>query len=165
MIKHCTTCKKTTYIKPCRSGVNNFCSRQCYFASRKGRPVGWINGSNAESIKESISKAKMGDKNWMYNRVAEKHHLWQGGKSATIWKSVEYQRWRKAVMSRDNFTCQHCGDNSGGNLEADHIKPRCLFPELTFDIDNGRTLCQDCHKQTRTWGYKVKSLTRADFSL
>ena len=67
-------------------------------------------------------------------------------------------------MRRDNFTCVECGDNKGGNLEADHIKPKYLFPELTFVIDNGRTLCVDCHKATKTWGQKVKSLSRADFA-
>jgi 5-methylcytosine-specific restriction endonuclease McrA len=103
----------------------------------------------------------MGEKNWMYNRIGELHHNWRGGKNKTVWKSPEYQRWRKAVMSRDNYTCQFCGDNKGGNLEADHIKPRFLYPELTFDINNGRTLCKDCHKTTPTWGNKVKRLQRA----
>lgn len=44
---------------------------------------------------------------------------------------------------------------TGGNLEADHIKPYSLFPELRYEVDNGRTLCVDCHKKTPTWGKKI----------
>ena len=130
------------------------------FPQKKGKLIPQLH--NAEVYKK-ISESKIGDKNAMYNKIGNQHHNWRGGKSKTIWKSVEYQRWRKDVMRRDNFTCQECGDNRGGNLEVDHIKPRLLFPELTFDIKNGRTLCKNCHKQTKTWGFKVKSLSRQDF--
>jgi 5-methylcytosine-specific restriction endonuclease McrA len=30
--------------------------------------------------------------------------------------------WRNEVYKRDNYTCQKCGDNTGGNLEAHHKK-------------------------------------------
>ena len=47
---------------------------------------------------------------------------------------------------RDDFTCQSCGDNRGGNLAVHHIKFWADYPELRFVLDNGLTVCRDCHK-------------------
>ena len=66
-------------------------------------------------------------------------------------KSAAYKLWRTAVFERDDYTCQSCGQH-GGYLNADHIKPFALYPELRLDLDNGRTLCVDCHKATDTYG-------------
>jgi len=53
--------------------------------------------------------------------------------------------WIKAVYKRDNYTCQKCLDNTGGNLNSHHILPYALFPKIRWDVDNGVTLCQQCH--------------------
>lgn len=66
----------------------------------------------------------------------------------------ECDLWRKKVFERDNYTCVLCNIR-GGNLQADHIKPYSLYPDLRFDIDNGRTLCVICHKKTDTYGIKL----------
>ena len=87
-------------------------------------------------------------------RMRERNWNWQGGLTklnAKIRNSFEYEEWRKSVFERDNYTCQHCGQ-IGGYLHADHIKPFSLFPDLRFELSNGRTLCLDCHKKTGTWG-------------
>jgi len=65
--------------------------------------------------------------------------------------SLAYQNWRKSIFERDNYTCQEC-KIIGGKLNADHIKPFALFPNLRLDINNGRTLCEECHRKTDTWG-------------
>ena len=52
-----------------------------------------------------------------------------------------------AVFEKDAFTCQMCF-KIGGTLQADHIKPWAFFPELRYDLSNGRTLCVPCHKTT-----------------
>ena len=62
--------------------------------------------------------------------------------------------WSKQVMERDNYTCQVCGDNKGGNLNAHHLNAWNAFPEQRFDLDNGVTLCTDCHKEFHSqYGY------------
>lgn len=68
--------------------------------------------------------------------------------------SREYRNWVLAVFKRDNFTCVLCNDNSGSNLQADHIKDFALYPDLRLEITNGRTLCKECHKKTDNYGFK-----------
>jgi 5-methylcytosine-specific restriction endonuclease McrA len=91
----------------------------------------------------------------------EHHHSWKGGISPinhVLRTSKDYYVWRTAIFTRDNFTCQGCGQR-GGNLQVDHIKPFALYPELRFTMDNGRTMCVECHRKTDTWGAKALYLT------
>lgn len=99
----------------------------------------------SNEFREKVSKT-------MHNR-REKSHLWKGGITPInqkIRQSFEYRLWREAVFARDNWTCRFCG-RKGCRLEADHIKQFAFYPELRFAIDNGRTLCKDCHKKTNTY--------------
>lgn len=89
----------------------------------------------------------------------------------TIRKSVQYKIWRDTIFKRDDYTCQNC-EVKGGTLRADHIKQFALilfendvrtFEEALlcaqlWDVKNGRTLCDECHKNTSTYGQKVINL-------
>jgi 5-methylcytosine-specific restriction endonuclease McrA len=71
--------------------------------------------------------------------------------------SKQYEQWRLAIFIRDNFTCQDCGEKV--YLNAHHIKEffkileennittleQALQCKELWDINNGRTLCEDCH--------------------
>lgn len=63
----------------------------------------------------------------------------------------QYKDWRTAVFQRDDYTCQMCSKR-GGELQADHELPFALFPDLRFEVLNGRTLCKACHLKTDTYG-------------
>ncbi len=87
-------------------------------------------------------------------RISGKNsNSWKGGittENEKIRKSDEYKKWRISVFVRDDYTCIFC-KKRGLELNADHIKPFSSYPELRLDINNGRTLCVDCHKKTDTY--------------
>lgn len=57
-----------------------------------------------------------------------------------------YTKWRDSVYKRDNYTCQCCGDNKGGNLNAHHKDGYNWCIDRRIDVGNGVTLCNECHK-------------------
>ena len=120
---------------------------------------------------------QFGENNPMYGMRGCKSPTWQGGKKSlyeTIRNCSKYKEWRKLVFKRDNYTCQLCGDNKGGNLNADHIVPFAMLLQkynvnnfeiaencqALWDINNGRTLCIKCHYKTKTFGEGTKKLLR-----
>lgn len=62
-------------------------------------------------------------------------------------KNPESIKWRKDIYARDNYTCQCCGDNRGGNLNSHHKNGWNLFKEERYNIENGITFCDICHKE------------------
>lgn len=62
----------------------------------------------------------------------------------------EYNLWRVAVFKRDKFTCKKCGQKpprKSKRLQAHHILSWANYPALRYDINNGITLCWNCHKE------------------
>ena len=53
--------------------------------------------------------------------------------------------WSKTVRKRDNNKCTWC--NSTQDLIAHHIWHKAFCPESALDVDNGITLCHECHKE------------------
>jgi hypothetical protein len=120
----------------------------------------------SEEVKEKLRKLNLGKPRPDY--LGNKNPFWKGGITAANWglnkalrSTFEYRQWRSDVYTRDNFTCQDCGDNKGGNLEAHHKKgfqqiinehkittvEQALACEELWNINNGVTLCKDCHKR------------------
>ena len=123
-----------------------------------------------------MSEVKMGKNNPFYGKIhndetralMSKNHADFSGENAPNWKggitsedekfrkSSEYAEWRKAVFERDNYTCHECGRRGGVVLNAHHILPVRDYRdhEYSLNIDNGITLCKECHDETKGKEYE-----------
>ena len=96
----------------------------------------------------------------------EENSQWKGGITPFKHKirgSPNYRQWVSDVYKRDYWTCQTCNKKGGIKIEAHHIKKFLFICEENniqtyeqamdckelWDINNGVTLCVDCHKLTR----------------
>lgn len=58
-----------------------------------------------------------------------------------------YKEFRRSVYERDNYKCQVCGCNRGGNLVVHHLNGFHWDVNNRVEVDNGVTLCVACHKE------------------
>ena len=167
----CRFCNKKFKVKPCRLKTK-FCSVECYGKwqriNRRGKNhFQWKGGKVKKAClvcnKEFFiapSRLKYGEGKFcskrcygLWQRIyrrEENNSQWKGGltnKHLLIRSSADYADWRKAVFERDNYICQKCGDNRGGNLRAHHIKSFSKYPEWRLKFNNGITLCEVCHRR------------------
>ena len=115
-----------------------------------GHPKGMQGKHHSEETKKKMSEARQGKQN----------ANWEGGLTELvkgIRRSPEFYQWRKAVIERDNHTCQDCGLTE--NLEAHHIRSILEYPEGIFEVGNGLTLCKDCHDK-HTWWQRIRPKRR-----
>lgn len=126
--------------------------------AKKGIPS-WNKGKKySEEIRKKMSKAAKGKKILeKTKRKMSKSHIKRWDKIGRIkYKryhhttgTTKYRKWRLSVFTRDNYICQKCGikgKQTGGYLEAHHIKSWVKYPELRYKLNNGITLCLKCHK-------------------
>lgn len=55
-----------------------------------------------------------------------------------------YCQWRRKVFERDRFICQVCKDWKQP-LTAHHLQNFSSSPRGRLEVDNGVTLCDNCH--------------------
>lgn len=121
-----------------------------------GRVSGMKGKKHTEESRELNRKKHLGKTAWNKGKEfpqvsGERNKNWKGGISKInkterqlAMQTLEYKHWRNYVFKRDNYTCVSC-HKRGIKIEADHIKPWRDYPELRYDINNGRTLCKTCH--------------------
>lgn len=157
------------------SNYNNLRCRICYNLNNKGK--------NHPSFKKGKPNCKYCNKkltNYINKTCIKCRPLEYGlfnyidGRTPLynlIRNSNTYKEWRNKVFKRDSYTCQNCGDDTGGNLNAHHkIQFNIILQEFLkeydqfspiedketlvrlaikykpfWDIDNGQTLCKKCH--------------------
>ena len=127
---------------------------------RKGKP---LTEEHKKSLKSALRKKR--------NQFGDKNPCWRNGRSSLsqkIRRNYKYRLWKSDVLSRDEFTCQLCEHTE--NLEVDHVKSlatiideykiktieEAIICEELWNINNGRTLCDVCHRKTPNYGNRNK---------
>jgi 5-methylcytosine-specific restriction endonuclease McrA len=140
IVKQCMICKTSFEWFSGVKKIKKYCSQPCYYEMKRVRKD---RVKLTEEMRERIRLSKLGSNN----------PQWRGGTSPErdkARKTRQYREWRTAVFQRDNYTCQFCGVKSGMgkrvNFNADHIIPWWQSIEKRFDLSNGQTLCETCHR-------------------
>lgn len=127
---NCPECENVFEIRIGAKYIKKFCSLTCRNKNYKKRDYSHLKGENSHFYIHGNCSQNEKDR-----------------------KSAKYKEWRLNVFKRDNFQCVICS-KKGGLLNADHILSFAHYPELRFNINNGRTLCYECHLRTENFGYK-----------
>ncbi len=139
----CLICAQDYLVFPFRATSSRYCSRACW-GSR---------GAVACCLNCGADFKVDGNKGMYCSRACAHQHM--VGDRASAWKdgrslhneraryASKLREWRLAVYARDDYRCQDCG--ARGYLHAHHIKFWSTHPDLRFVIENGKTLCIDCH--------------------
>lgn len=183
--KTCEFCDKEFTPSSGNFARNRFCSRSC--AAKRGNSGNFkagdkkrlgIKHTDDSKRKMSISHTQNPTKYWLGKKRSdevrkkmsealrgEKSFLWRGGLSSVnqlIRSGLAIRIWREEVLKRDNYTCQECLTQSIPGafvlMHADHIKPFAYFPDLRFEVTNGRTLCVPCHEKTATYLFGARKI-------
>lgn len=167
----CITCN-IIFSVTSQNRTKKFCSRNCFDKNRNMGKI--INCKNCNREKWYPAGRWRRNKSGRFFCSRKCSFDYLGNKMArypVIYQTrrlYKYINWRTFVFERDNYTCQNC-DIKGGILNVDHIIPLSfLFKQFKiktlneaigcsalWDTDNGKTLCETCHKKTPTWGFKA----------
>jgi len=171
--KVCQWCKKEFYIANNALDKNQkFCGVHCYYLSKekKTEVVCSLCGKTVERTDHYINK----NKNFYCSRSCLTEHwsIIRHGKSNPNFvhgkckdrkrynSTIRYKRWRKDVFTRDKYICQKCGaKNALGKtvyLIAHHKVGWHESEDLRYDVDNGQTVCRDCHYKIHSKYYKTR---------
>lgn len=80
----------------------------------------------------------------------DKNHNWNPNRTRyeriEARASQEYRDFVKKVLKRDNYMCRCCNSKgTGRNLNVHHMNAWATFIDERYDVENGITLCDNCH--------------------
>lgn len=143
LCKRCATVKANrdridTKLTICECGnPKAYNSVNCYECYMK------IDKTGVNSATYGVKNPELAERN--KNRKPEEHWNWKGGNSKN--RSGKQIAWALAVKEASNNLCDCCGYSRKIALEAHHY----VFSEgkhkNDFVVDNGVSLCTNCHKE------------------
>ncbi|WP_461247694.1 HNH endonuclease [Treponema sp. R6D11] len=150
----CPKCGKSFQVHKAQinRGQGKYCSKKCAVSHQPRKKNTHIKqicvvcGKKLErhpsDMQKSINKKVFcSPKCWYQYNQEKNHYSWGGGQDDRM--CPKGRTWRKLVIERDKGICRLC--HSSIRPEAHHIKPFRSHPELRYDLDNGITLCHECH--------------------
>lgn len=158
----CIYCGKTFLIQPSRN--KRFCSTSC------AGIVAWEN----EEYSKNMSEKHKGERPERKGVSINVNHDKQFKKGMTPWNKgngdlsenerdrndIRYKEWREGIFKRDDYTCKKC-KIKGYILHPHHIKNFAQYKKDRFDVNNGITLCKDCHYLFHnTYGYRNNNINQ-----
>lgn len=133
----CQTCGKgIEFWKSSYPNGKKYCSRKCC--------------SENSEWKEKSRKSKTKTFDGVSDKIIKKR----------LRSCQKYKDWCRKIYERDGFKCTKCGSKK--NMQTHHIIPFSVIYEECklmgikdfspiFDVDNGETICEDCHKKTDSY--------------
>ena len=103
---------------------------------------------DSEEYKEKISLANGGENNGMWNpNLTEEDRMHTRNYR-------DYKVFKDGVLKRDGYTCVSCQSKRVDDLVVHHINGYHWDEGSRTEIDNGATLCKECHKKFHSiYGY------------
>jgi 5-methylcytosine-specific restriction endonuclease McrA len=111
-----------------------------------------LGNKHSEETLRKMSENMKGEKNPSYGKTPSEEtrrniSIGNGGSGKLDQKWPGLRAWANRVKERDEYVCQHCYyDGLPEEMDAHHIVPKSKFPQYAYDLDNGQTLCKQCHR-------------------
>lgn len=146
VVIECRQCGAKVERRACEAN-RPFCSKACFHAHKRAQAK--CKGCGAAFARPKSIGGEFCSRECAFRwRRGKNHAGWKGGVAQANERARNSGRllaWKRAVKARDKHRCRECGGKD--RLHAHHIKPWAEFPDLRFDLENGKTLCEECHSK------------------
>jgi hypothetical protein len=150
----CDECNSTNSVRlsTIKANSNYICPKCINQNEERRKKISEANTglTRSKEFKRNLSQRNSGENNGNFGKRGSNSPNWIPSLTDEERKRNIFgiQSWVKKVKERDDYTCQCCGFKGqprDGLMFAHHINSFKNFKELRTDVNNGITLCQDCH--------------------
>ena len=169
----CVVCGTPKMVHPCRERTRGhfFCSKSCRSQPGPWRRMGIRHPGYSRAV---VSCANCGKEllvirfkretnkhhfcshggcyaEWLAKRPREQHPRYRGGDETVreAWERNGGRKWKRDCRRRDGWQCGLCRRQYAKYSDCPPVHHQASFSayaELRSELDNGITLCRDCHR-------------------